>query len=64
MSRQAFAVAILDVVMPEMDGLETLTRMRALAPQMPVIILTGYSTAGRAAQLGAVEVLVKSAPPW
>ncbi len=58
-SRECFEVAILDVVMPEMDGLETLTRLRQICPHMPVIMLTGYSTAGKALELGALEVLVK-----
>jgi DNA-binding response OmpR family regulator len=57
--QQSFDVAVLDVVMPAMDGLETLTRMRVLAPDLPVLMLTGYSTADKASELGAVEVLIK-----
>jgi signal transduction histidine kinase len=42
--QRAFAVILLDVVMPEMDGFEALQKLRALplARQTPVILLTAY----------------------
>jgi signal transduction histidine kinase len=41
---RAFAVILLDVVMPEMDGFEALQKLRALplAHQTPIILLTAY----------------------
>jgi len=33
---------ILDLNMPDMTGLETLTRLRALRPDLPVLVSTGY----------------------
>jgi ActR/RegA family two-component response regulator len=37
-------VVVLDLKMAGMSGLETLQRIRAIDPQLPVIILTGYGT--------------------
>jgi CheY-like chemotaxis protein len=49
-------LVLLDVMMPMMDGLETLKRLRALAPTsaVPVIMLSAQGEAGaqRARQLG------------
>ena len=36
-------LVISDFLMPEMDGLEFLTRARAMKPEVPRIILTGYA---------------------
>jgi len=55
-------VVILDVMMPEMDGLETLSRIRKLDPQLPVVMLSVVgkaSTIVRAMQLGAADYLNK-----
>jgi DNA-binding NarL/FixJ family response regulator len=38
--REAFDIAVFDLSMPGMDGLELLARARTLCPQMPVVILT------------------------
>jgi len=35
-------VALLDVVMPEMGGIETAARLRAINPKLPIILATAY----------------------
>jgi DNA-binding NtrC family response regulator len=40
-SAVAPALVITDVVMPTMDGLELLTRLRKHQPRLPVIVVTG-----------------------
>lgn len=47
---------ILDLVMPEMDGLETLRRMRERGVRARVVILTAYATAQRAREALALGV--------
>ena len=39
----AWDVAVLDLNMPGLDGLETLTRLRTLRPGLPALIATGYA---------------------
>ena len=56
------ALALLDVWMPDQDGLTMLTRLKALRPAMPVILITGHGTidtAVRALRRGAVDFLEK-----
>jgi two-component system nitrogen regulation response regulator GlnG len=56
------AVVLLDRIMPGLDGIETLRRLKAIAPQVPVIIVTGYgdtSSAVQAMKLGAYDYLTK-----
>ncbi len=40
--RGEVAIAVLDVVMPHMGGVEALRRMRAARPDLPVVFQTGY----------------------
>lgn len=57
-------IIILDLLMPEMDGLETLRRIKALKPQIPVIIMSADSEAKTANdwnRLGAVGFIEKPA---
>ena len=57
-----FDVMLLDIKMPRMDGMETLKRVRQLAPSMPVLILTAYHSvdiAKEAVRLGAHDYLSK-----
>ncbi len=56
------AVAFLDVRMPGGDGIDALQEIHAIAPSMPVIIMTAYGTldtARRAMDLGAFDYLGK-----
>jgi DNA-binding NtrC family response regulator len=51
-----------DVVMPEMDGLEFLARVRERAPDVPVILMSGQATvetAVKATRLGALDFVEK-----
>jgi two-component system, NtrC family, response regulator HydG len=56
------AVVILDLRLPDADGLEVLERLRTNNPTLPVILLSGHNearTAVRAMQLGAFDYLTK-----
>ena len=56
-------VILLDLNLPESRGLETLTRLRAQAPETPVVVLSGLgdeATATEALKLGAQDYLVKA----
>ena len=55
-------VILLDLSLPDSQGLSTLTRMQAAAPAVPVVVLTGLadeSAALAAVQNGAQDYLVK-----
>jgi DNA-binding NtrC family response regulator len=57
-----FDAVLLDVAMPEMDGLAALQAMRALQPELPVIMMSGNATlqtAVEATRLGACDFLEK-----
>jgi two-component system chemotaxis response regulator CheB len=47
-------VVILDVEMPEMDGIETLKQIRKLAPRLPVIMFSTKTDRGAAATIEAL----------
>ncbi len=58
-------VLLLDLEMPEVDGLETLTRIREMCPDVRVIVFTAFDTDDRivsAVQAGAKGYLLKGAP--
>lgn len=62
---QGAAVVILDIHMPRSDGIETLVQLRALAPALPVIVISGgdqtraLGLLGDARLLGATRSLAK-----
>ena len=58
-------LAIVDVWMPEMDGIELVERMRNQAPGVPIIVISGHGTietAVRVIRLGAFDFLEKPFP--
>lgn len=55
-------VVVLDVKMPDMDGIETLRRIKKIAPSVEVVMLTGHANVEVAMQgmeLGAFDYLMK-----
>src|SRR5574341_2372732 len=55
-------LVLTDVRMPGMDGLEALTRIKAMHPDLPVVLLTAHGTidsAVEAMKLGAFDYLTK-----
>jgi FixJ family two-component response regulator len=63
---RSFTVAILDMRMPEMDGLELLAKMREVGITVPAMIVTAYSDvphAVKAMKLGAIDFLQKPLRP-
>ncbi len=60
--RETYDVLVLDLNMPEMDGLETLKILKGNNPGIHVIILTGHATVEKgisAVLSGAEEILEK-----
>jgi DNA-binding NtrC family response regulator len=61
---ESYDAIILDLMMPEMDGLETLKELKKKNPDIQVILLTGHATVQKgveAMKLGAVDLLEKPA---
>ncbi len=57
-----FDLITLDLIMPEFSGLETLTALKKIEPQIPVMIITGNATdklINEAGILGACRVMYK-----
>ena len=60
---KAFGVLLLDLVLPDSQGLDTLAMVHAQAPGVPIIVLTGIddeTLAATAVQMGAQDYLVKA----
>ncbi len=60
------SILLLDLVMPEMDGMEVLERLRQSANQPPVIVQTAHGsmeTAIKAMQAGAADFVIKPVSP-
>jgi DNA-binding NtrC family response regulator len=58
------SVVLLDLKMPDMDGAETMAKIKMIDPNVPVIIITGHGdipTAVEMIKLGAYDFIIK--PP-
>ena len=56
------ALVLLDIAMPGRDGLEVLEQIHAIAPDLPVVMMSGHGTietAVRATKLGAYDFVEK-----
>ncbi len=63
--RQAYDVVLLDIRMPEMDGIQTLAAIKQSQPDIEVIILTGHASMDAALEiikLGGYDYLLKPCP--
>jgi two-component system, NtrC family, response regulator AtoC len=62
LKRENIDVAVLDIKLPDMDGVELLIKLKQLEPATEVIMLTGFAsvaTAIRSMKLGAYDYLTK-----
>ena len=63
---EQISLMLLDLMMPEVDGIEVLTKLRAVNQSLAVIVLTakgGIDSAVEAMRAGASDFLVKPASP-
>jgi two-component system cell cycle sensor histidine kinase/response regulator CckA len=62
LSKEHFDVVLLDLSLPDEQGIATLQRAHALAPKAPIVVLTGHddeALAVKAVRMGAQDYLVK-----
>jgi len=62
LTRESFAVVVMDIRMPQKNGIQGLEAMRKIDPEVSIIMMTGYgalTTAQAAISLGANEYLKK-----
>ena len=60
----AYDAVVLDLLMPRMDGIEALRRLREINPDLQIILFTGHGTIEKgveAMKLGAMDFLEKPA---
>ena len=64
--KESWNVLFVDLKMPGMDGLEVMRRVKAIQPEIPIIIITAYATVNTAVEAmkeGAYDYLVKPFNP-
>ncbi len=66
LTQQDWDIALVDIKMPDVDGIELQSRFREVKPNLPVIIMTGYASvesAVAALKNGAYDYVVKPFDP-
>ena len=66
MTKKTYHLMLLDIKMPEMDGVEVLKRSKEMHPELPVVMMTAYATvetAVEAMKIGALDYLMKPFDP-
>lgn len=66
LEKEPFALILLDIKMPDMDGIEVLKRIKEMSPETKVIMITGYSTvetAVKSLKIGAFNYIEKPFTP-
>jgi len=61
---ESYDAIVLDLQMPEMDGMEALKAMREIKPEMQIILLTGHASVEKgikAIKMGAMDLIEKPA---
>lgn len=64
--KNSFDLILLDIKMPDMDGIEALKAIKKARPESNVIMITGYSTVDTAVKtlkLGAINYIEKPFTP-
>jgi len=62
MARDSYHLVLLDMKLPDMDGMDILRDLKKRMPGLKVIVMTGYATLSNAVQamkLGATDYLCK-----
>ncbi|HEY0827522.1 MAG TPA: diguanylate cyclase, partial [Bacilli bacterium] len=62
LAQETFDAVLLDLSLPDSEGLETILAVRGQAPVIPIVVLTGFddeTTALRAVQYGAQDYIIK-----
>lgn len=65
LEKNTYDVILLDLRMPDMDGLSTLAEIKKINPEIEVIILTGHASMDAAMEilnLGGYDYLLKPCP--
>ncbi len=61
---ESYDAIVLDLQMPEMDGMEALKVIKEIKPEMQIILLTGHATVEKgikAIKMGAMDLIEKPA---
>ncbi|MFH1359696.1 MAG: response regulator [Candidatus Omnitrophota bacterium] len=60
--KEKYDIVFLDIVIPDTDGVEIFKKIKEVAPDLPIVMMSGYSVEERrkeAIEMGAVACLVK-----
>ena len=54
--RADLVCAVLDIMMPQMDGITAASAIQQIVPHVPLVLMSGYSTTQVIAQASAVQI--------